>query len=337
MTKSPKKSHQPPSRSMSKQDEILEDQNRYFANYGKKKLSKWELMSLFLWNPETKAVMGRTGSSWSKIGLFYLIFYAMLAALIAICMWVFLQTLNPRIPKWQLDQSIIGTNPGLGFRPMPDNMESTLIWFQGTNKSNYQPWVNKLNNFLETYYTPSKIAKGSGQIKPCSHSDFPRENEVCEVDVRQWGKCNKDDSYDYQRSSPCIFLKLNRIYGWTPEYYMENDELPKEMPKQLKEHILNITIPNQRRNVWISCQGENPADREYIGSLTYYPKNFQGFPGYYFPYLNKEGYLSPLVAVRFERAQPGVVINVECRAWAKNIKYSRGDRIGSVHFELLID
>lgn len=36
----------------------------------------------------------------------------MLAALVAICMWVFFQTLDPRIPKWKLEKSIIGTNPG---------------------------------------------------------------------------------------------------------------------------------------------------------------------------------------------------------------------------------
>lgn len=33
----------------------------------------------------------------------------------------------------------------------------------------------------------------------------------------------------------------------------------------------------------------------------------------------------------------GIVINIECKAWAKNIKHSRADRTGSVHFELLID
>lgn len=34
-----------------------------------------------------------------------------------------------------------------------------------------------------------------------------------------------------------------------------------------------------------------------------------------------------------------VLINVECRAWAKNINYRRHNtlREGSVHFELMID
>lgn len=33
----------------------------------------------------------------------------------------------------------------------------------------------------------------------------------------------------------------------------------------------------------------------------------------------------------------GVLINIECKAWAKNIKHDRQDRRGSVHFELMID
>lgn len=48
----------------------------------------------------------------AKILGFYTIFYGVLAALVAVCMWVFFQTLDPRIPKWRLDESLIGTNPG---------------------------------------------------------------------------------------------------------------------------------------------------------------------------------------------------------------------------------
>lgn len=51
--------------------------------------------------------------------------------------------------------------------------------------------------------------------------------------------------------------------------------------------------------VWVSCGGENAADIENVGQIQYYPR--RGFPGYYYPYENSEGYLSPLVAVHFER------------------------------------
>ena len=55
----------------------------------------------------------------------------------------------------------------------------------------------------------------------------------------------------------------------------------------------------QLNTVWVSCEGENPADVENIGSISYIPK--RGFPGYYFPYNNVKGYMSPLVAVWFEK------------------------------------
>lgn len=51
--------------------------------------------------------------------------------------------------------------------------------------------------------------------------------------------------------------------------------------------------------IWVSCEGENPADVENVGPIEYYPR--RGFPGYYYPYENSEGYLSPLVAVHFAR------------------------------------
>ena len=44
--------------------------------------------------------------------LFYAIFYSVLALLFAICMKVLMLTLTNEYPKWQLQESIIGTNPG---------------------------------------------------------------------------------------------------------------------------------------------------------------------------------------------------------------------------------
>lgn len=109
----------------------------------------------------------------------------------------------------------------------------------------------------------------------------------------------------------------------------------------------------------MSCEGENPADQENIGPVNYLP--IRGFPGYFYPYQNSEGYLSPLVAVHFQRPKReysiwqaivihmtfmiisisyllgGIIINVECKAWARNIHHDRKERIGSVHYELLID
>lgn len=84
-------------------------------------------------------------------------------------MWVFFQTLDPRIPKYQLKQSIIGTNPGLGFRPMPQEaaIGSTLIWYKGTKAENYQYWKDSLEDFLRSKY-----------YRTCFQSIFLNEIEI---------------------------------------------------------------------------------------------------------------------------------------------------------------
>lgn len=55
----------------------------------------------------------------------------------------------------------------------------------------------------------------------------------------------------------------------------------------------------QLRTVWVSCEGETVSDKELIGPISYWP--IPGFPGYFFPFENSEGYLSPLVAIHFKR------------------------------------
>ena len=47
------------------------------------------------------------------------------------------------------------------------------------------------------------------------------------------------------------------------------------------------------RMVWVSCEGETSADKEYMGPVFYTPNNkhLPGYPGYYFPYVNQNHYL----------------------------------------------
>lgn len=293
----------------------------------------------FLYNRETGAFLGRTGSSWGKLGIFYITFYTCLVILFLTLLWLFSLTLDPRIPKYQLDESLIGTNPGLGFRPMPDskNVLSSLIWYRGTKYEDYSYWTESIENFLEAYRKPG-LTPGRGQnIFKCDYDRPPGRGQVCDIDTHDWKPCTKENYYNYHQQGPCIFIKLNKVYGWIPEYYNNTDELPQKMPQSLKEYIhaqANVSALSLN-TVWISCDGENPADAEHIGAVEYVPR--QGFPGYFFPYENSEGYLSPLVGVVFKRPKTGVLINIECKIWAKNIKHDRREKTGMVHFELMID
>ncbi|XP_063358847.1 sodium/potassium-transporting ATPase subunit beta-2-like [Cydia amplana] len=301
-------------------------------------LTAGQKVKRYIWNPKTRQFCGRTAGSWSKIALFYFIFYAALALLVAICMWTFLQLLDAKQPMWQLEKSIIGTNPGLGFRPTPSDVASSVIWYKGNDVGSQQFWVKELKKFLEAYKRDNKKV-GAGRNTHTCDKQPPPPGKVCDVDINApaWFPCVESNSFAYNKSTPCVFLKLNKIYGWKPHYYNSSDHLPKDMPEDLKSHVRNMTaFDKQNLNmVWVSCQGENPADRENIGPIQYLPK--RGFPGYYFPYTNQDGYLSPLVAVHFMRPKTGTLINVECRAWAHNIKYDRHEGMGSVHIEIMIE
>lgn len=86
----------------------------------------------------------------ARILLFYLIFYAALAGFFMAMWFIFASSLLKERPKYELKESIIGTNPGLGFRPNPpeSNVESTLIWYQKKNPKNSEYWVEEIERFL---------------------------------------------------------------------------------------------------------------------------------------------------------------------------------------------
>ncbi|KRJ98796.1 sodium/potassium-transporting ATPase subunit beta-2 isoform X1 [Drosophila yakuba] len=299
------------------------------------KMGKWEGFKKFLWNSETSQCLGRTGSSWAKILLFYIIFYAALTGFFAAIFTVFYQTLDNEKPKWMLDNGLIGSNPGLGFRPMPPeaNVESTLVWYESSKKDNYKYWVDETSRFLK-YHTYQDLEK-KNQVN-CSFEHPPQDDKVCGIDVASFSPCTAENNFGYHVARPCIFLKLNKIYNWIPEIYNDSKTLPDHMPEELKQHIKEKQSlrPNETNVVWVSCEGENPADVENIKARDYYPR--MGFPRYYFPFKNIQGYIPPIVAVQFT-VETGVLINIECKAWARNINHDRSDRRGSVHFELMVD
>lgn len=61
------------------------------------------------------------------IFIFYVIFYGLLAVFFAICMKGLLMTIDDNTPKWTLDSSIIGTNPGIAaFSILPLEFNITI-------------------------------------------------------------------------------------------------------------------------------------------------------------------------------------------------------------------
>jgi sodium/potassium-transporting ATPase subunit beta len=311
----------------------------------------------FLWNSETSEFLGRTGSSWCKITFFYICFFTGLAAFFGLMLFIFYKTLDLEKPRWVGKNGLIGGNPGVGFRPMPDqdkNVESTLIWVNRANEQNQSYWADEIDVFVQKYKNTS-----SGNGEQCSFKNDKRatEDTFCFVDIDKMKGCvaTAQDKYGYTGgiSKPCVLIKLNKIYGWKPEPYKTERDLKlaeeRKMPKDLIERIRNLQSNDSSEfdkreldTVWVSCEGENPADKENMGPINFYApgierENFPGIPGYYFPYLKQNGYHAPFVFVRFENPQVNVLIQIECKAWAKNIEADRQLRLGSVHFELMLD
>lgn len=82
---------------------------------------------------------------------FYAIFYIVLAALFTICMQGLFSTLPENEPKWKLERSLIGTNPGLGFRPLSEETErGSVIQFDSEKPKEGEYWIGLLNDFMKS-------------------------------------------------------------------------------------------------------------------------------------------------------------------------------------------
>lgn len=195
--------------------------------------TKWQSCMKMIWNSETKECLGRTGLSWLKITVFYIVFYACLSAFWLCMLVVFYQTLENDQPKWKLDSSRIGSSPGLGFRPSPpqDNIDSTLIWFNATRNETVDYWVSNLNEYL----TPYRERDTGGIVQNCGLEQASKDR-ACHFEFKTGPEhpCSPERKYGYPEGMPCVLIKLNRIYDWVPESY---DEPPPDLAKLVKKQF----------------------------------------------------------------------------------------------------
>lgn len=237
-----------------------------------------------IYNPEEKSFLGRTAKRWGIMLTFYLVFYAVLAILFAVCMGGLFLSLDQSRPTHILEKSLIGANPGVTSRPVTDYV---VMHIHVENSSNYQQYIQQLDEFYEAYKDTSPYS----------------DNKIC----------TKEDNYGYPYT-PCIFVKVNRIFNWIPECY-DASELPEDMPDDLKEYIQaqNQAEPKQ---VWISCEDEKNND-----TTLEYPWG-RGLSSVHYPFHSTDGYKSPFVAVKLTVPVNELVI-IRCRAWARNIIYNK--------------
>lgn len=275
----------------------------------------------FLYDRKSGTVLGRTGRSWLEITIFYIIFYSCLAGFFAINLAIFLNTLDTKLPRYYGKGSIIGVNPGLGYQPwIKSNAESTLISFDPDDNTTYTKYVDALTAFWSRYNE-----SGPG-LRTCNEteSNSDESNLACIFTLQEFvdAGCGPPN-FGFTEGKPCIVLTLNKLISWEPTRFPEGST-PKELPPQVQK--------SYNGDVAVACEGEYFADQENIGKLIYIP--WSGIKKKYFPYKVMEAYHQPFAMVKFESLTPGVLVEVECKAYAYNIAHDRANRLGMIHFEM---
>ncbi|XP_016135003.1 sodium/potassium-transporting ATPase subunit beta-1a [Sinocyclocheilus grahami] len=275
----------------------------------------------FIWNSEKKEFLGRTGGSWFKIFIFYVIFYGCLAGIFIGTIQAMLMTLSNFKPTYQ-DRV---APPGLSHSPRPDKAE--IIFSMNDNKT-YNAYVDHIKEFLKTYDRENQKDESKFEdcgVKPQTYMERGElesdegVRKACRFD-REWLKdCSgkKDDKFGFKEGKPCLIVKLNRIVNFRPRPPASNESIPEPIHPNVQGNLIPIHCTNKREE-----------DAEHLGQVEYFGVG-AGFPLQYYPYYGKllqPHYLQPLVAVKFHNITPNHEMRIECKVFGQNIDYHEKDR-----------
>ncbi|KAK5907715.1 hypothetical protein CesoFtcFv8_005533 [Champsocephalus esox] len=276
----------------------------------------------FVWNSEKREFLGRTGSSWLKIFLFYVIFYGCLAGIFIGTIQALLLTLSNYKPTYQ-DRV---APPGLSHTPRSVKSE---IAYTKSNEDTYRKYTESMSAFLKTYelerqtdglkfedcgVTPQTYKERGG----LEDSELG-QRKACRFDRKLLGVCSgiDDPHFGFNEGKPCLIVKLNRIVNFKPRAPTNNQSLPEA-----------LQIKSQPNLIPIYCKNKREEDESKIGEIKYFGMG-EGFPLQYYPYYGRllhAQYLQPLVAIQFTNLTLDEELRIECKVYGANIDYSEKDR-----------
>jgi len=274
----------------------------------------------FLWNSERREFLGRTGSSWFKIFLFYLIFYGCLAGIFIGTIQALLLTLSNYKPTYQ-DRV---APPGLSHTPRSEKHE---ISFNKNDLASYVKYTKAIKDFLAIY--EDKVQNDDTKYEDCGDQpDTYKMRGDLEGNEGQKRACrfkkawlrgcsgnDDDNTYGFKDGKPCLIVKLNRIVYFRPRAPLKNESVPAAV-------MLNPNV------IPIHCTNKRPEDAGKVGDINYFGIG-GGFPLQYYPYYGKllqPQYLQPLVGIQFTNLTMNEDIRIECKVFGENIGYSEKDR-----------
>ncbi|MCJ8747772.1 hypothetical protein PDJAM_G00157280 [Pangasius djambal] len=275
----------------------------------------------FLWNSDTREFLGRTGGSWAKILLFYVIFYGFLAGIFIGTIQALLLTLSNYKPTWQ-DRI---TPPGLTHSP---HTEKSEITFTVNDPTTFMESTKSMKAFLQAYNNETQ--RDQLKFEDCGEQPEAYKNRgdlESEIGIRKacrfpkgiLGPCSgiKDEYFGFSEGRPCLIVKLNRIVNFIPKPPQSNESIPEEAKSKVQPNVIPL-----------HCTSKKKEDEDLLGQVAYYGIG-GGFPLQYYPYYGKllhPHYLQPLVAIQFVNITMNQEIRVECKVYGENILYSDKDR-----------
>lgn len=277
----------------------------------------------FLWNSERKEFLGRTGGSWFKILLFYLIFYGCLAGIFIGTIQALLLTLSNYKPTYQ-DRV---APPGLSHTPRSEKFE---ISYNVNDVETYLKYTKSIKDFLEMYdeerQTDQNKYEDCGELPESYRDRGELESDAgvrkaCRFKRTWLGPCagldGHDENFGFKDGKPCLIAKLNRIINFRPRPPTNNASVPEAGQSRVQTNVIPI-----------HCQNKREEDASKIGEIKYYGMGM-GFPLQYYPYYGKllhPNYLQPLVAIQFTNLTFNEELRLECKVYGANIDYSEKDR-----------
>ncbi|XP_030630363.1 sodium/potassium-transporting ATPase subunit beta-3a [Chanos chanos] len=256
----------------------------------------------FLYNPRTGEFVGRTASSWGLILLFYVVFYAFLAAMFSFTMWVMLQTLDENTPRYR-DRV---PTPGLVITP-----KSLDIVYSMSDPLKYAPYIQHLESFLQQYNDTEQDKNELCVAGKYFEQDAESPKKACQFKRSSLGFCSglADNMFGYAEGKPCVLLKMNRIIGLKP-----------------------------RGDPYINCTAktESPLQMMYFPSEGHIDKMY--FP--YYGKKAHVGYVQPLVAVKLllRKEDYNKEVLMECRVEGTDLRNNddRDKFLGRVTFRVMV-
>lgn len=266
------------------------------------KTLKEKFRDLF-WDPKKKTCLTRTPINWLSITIYYFIFLTIVIFLFLLTLFIVYFLVNVDRPQYVLKDSPIGSTPVLSVFPFDD--EFSMIWLDSNRP--YKSYVEKINKNLKDYNSTSSKSFNISDLGDCGKSPF-----------------------GYDKKTPCIFFRMTRLLFWTPNPYRVDDDLPKDVPSDVKKLIGNSTSPK----IWVSCNGSTPKDRDHMPEGFFEFQGTQGFDITAYPFHNQNGFIDPIIAMKLNFKEPeGTLFTFTCTAWGKEMD----TKITAVHVNFFIE